>query len=232
GSGQFKAVMTEEEGLQDFTFYRPKDLSAAARIQGRLPIILFSNGGCTRYSVYTANILTDIASHGYVIVAPEEEIALMKYDADSLIDVALDYLEKENKDKSSIFYKTINTNVVAAMGYSCGGLQSLIISTKNDKRIKTTIALNSGANSPGDLLDTLFVKEQLKLLTEPTIYIIGGDEDIAHNNAVDDYNLIDNVPIVLACKPDAGHGGTYDEPNGGSFSTLTVAWLDYILKNN
>jgi len=248
GSGPYKAVMTEEEGLPDFTFYRPKDLNTAVDAEGRLPVILYANGGCTRFSVNNTNFLTDIASHGYVVTAigpfamedhstftfpfTDEEIASMESDANGLIDVALVYLEEKNKDKSSIFYKKLKTDKIAAMGYSCGGLQALIVAGKKDKRIKTTVTLNSGANSPGDLLDSLFTKDELKNLTGPILYITGGEEDPARLNAIDDYERIEHVPAVLATKSDVGHEGTYNEPNGGAFSKMTTAWLDYILKKD
>jgi dienelactone hydrolase len=251
GSGPYKAVMTQQEGLPDFTIYRPENLKEAVDAEGRLPVILFGNGGCGRISFSYGNFLTELASYGYVVAAvgpwvgedntdylslsldfSEETINGFKADANSLIDVALSWLEKENKERTSIFYKTLNTNKVSAMGQSCGGLQALIISTKNDKRIKTTVALNSGANSPGDLLDSLIVKDELQKLTQPIIYIIGGEEDIAHYNALDDFSLIKKVPVAVACKADAGHMGTYSEPNGGTFGKMTLAWLDYILKND
>jgi len=252
GSGPYKAVMSNESGLPDFTIYRPKDLKkAATKAGGKLPVILFANGGCSKISLSYANFLIEIASHGYVIAAigpyaeedttdyenmmlffTDEMIEGMKVDADNLLDTSLTYLEKENKDKSSIFYKTLNTKNVAAMGQSCGGLQALIIGTKNDKRIKTTVALNSGANSPGDLLDKLIVKDDLNKLTKPIIYIIGGEEDISHYNAIDDYERIKNVPVALACKSDAGHMGTYGEQYGGTFGKLTLKWLDYQLKKD
>jgi len=248
GSGPYKAIMTEEEGLPDFTIYRPENLEAAVEAEGRLPIVLFGNGGCGRSSLGHSVFLTDIASYGYVVAAvgpyalevsgdftfpfTEEQIQSMGKDANDLIDVALNYLEEKNKDKGSIFYKHLKTNKTAAMGYSCGGLQALIISARHDDRIKTTVALSSGANSPGDFLDTLFTKDQLNDLTKPIIYIIGGDEDIARPNALDDYERLEHIPVVLAGKPDVGHEGTYDQPYGGAFCKMSRAWLDFEIKND
>jgi len=248
GSGPYKAIMTEEEGLTDFTIFRPENLKATVSAEGRLPVILFGNGGCARSSLGHADFLTDIASYGYVIAAvgpyalednsvftfpfTDEQIVSMGKDANDLIDVALNYLEEKNKDKKSIFYKQLKTNKTAAMGYSCGGVQALIISARHDDRIKTTVALNSGANSPGDLLDSLFAKEQLNDLTKPIIYIIGGEGDIARPNALDDYERIEHIPVVIAAKPDVGHEGTYAEPYGGAFSKMSRAWLDYEIKKD
>jgi len=250
GSGPYKAVMTEEKGLPNFTIYRPENLKAAAKTEGPLPVILFANGGCSRISLSYANYLTEIASHGYVIAAvgkwanednkendtslnfTDEIIAGFKMDAEDLVSVALAWLEKENMNKESIFYKTMNTENVGAVGHSCGGLQALIIGTKDDKRIQTTVALNSGANSPGDLLATLIVKDELQSITKPIIYVTGGVSDIAHNNAVDDFGLITKVPVALAIKESAGHDGTYGYTHGGTFAVMTLAWLDYTLKND
>ena len=69
GSGPFKAIAASEQSLPDFTVYRPEKLLEAAGTDGTLPIIIFGNGGCANSSLGHERFLTDLASHGYVIVA-------------------------------------------------------------------------------------------------------------------------------------------------------------------
>jgi len=248
GSGMYKAVMTDDAQLPGFTIYRPADVQTTARVEGPLPVVLFGNGGCARNSLGFANFLTDIASHGYLIVAvgawsdgtteaddvwklDDANHMLKIADARALVNTALGWLEKENGRSGSDYYQAVNTANVAAMGQSCGGLQALIMGTMGDSRIRTTVALNSGANSPGDLLDKMITKDELKKLTAPVIYVLGGTTDIATPNGSDDYRLIDHVPAVVASY-EAGHGGTYAEEHGGTFGKLTRAWLNYMLKGD
>lgn len=60
----------------------------------------------------------------------------------------------------------------------------------------------------------------------------GGEGDVAYKNAEMDYNSIKNVPAVWADNAKAGHGGTYNQPFGGSFAKMAVDWLDLQLKGN
>jgi len=74
-------------------------------------------------------------------------------------------------------------------------------------------------------------KDVLQKLHSPVIYIIGGEKDIAYPQAVDDFAKIDKVPVAMA-NFDVGHGGTYNQPNGGEFGKIAVAWLQWTLKGD
>lgn len=75
-------------------------------------------------------------------------------------------------------------------------------------------------------------KEVLAKLHSPTIYIIGGETDIAYPQAIDDFAKIDKVPVAIANLADVGHGGTYNQPNGGEFGVVAGAWLKWQLKDD
>ncbi len=74
-------------------------------------------------------------------------------------------------------------------------------------------------------------KEILQKLHAPVIYINGGEKDIAYVNGMDDFAKIDTVPVGMA-NLDVGHGGTYNQPNGGEFGRVAVAWLQWQLKKD
>jgi hypothetical protein len=75
-------------------------------------------------------------------------------------------------------------------------------------------------------------KEVLAKLHSPTIYIIGGETDIAYPQAIDDFAKIDKVPVAIANLDGVGHGGTYSQPNGGEFGVVAGAWLKWQLKGD
>ena len=52
-------------------------------------------------------------------------------------------------------------------------------------------------------------KERLKKIHTPTLYLLGGESDIAYNNGMDDYKQINHVPVFVA-NMNVGHGGTYN----------------------
>ena len=248
GSGPYKAVMTDDESLPGFTIYRPGDIQSASKVEGALPVVLFGNGGCYRSSQPYAKFLTEIASHGYVLMAvgewriehdpdeakvwelDDEKSTLKTNDAKSLVNTALNWLEKENQRAGSEFYQTVNTHNVAAMGYSCGGIQALIMGTLGDKRIKTVVGMNTGAFIDGGPLNGMITKDDLPKLTTPIIYMLGGEKDDAAPNGRDDFKRINHVPVVLATYPSVGHTATYQDHQGGAFGQMARTWLDYQLK--
>ena len=248
GSGPYKAVMTDDESLPGFTIYRPGDIQSASKVEGALPVVLFGNGGCYRSSQPYAKFLTEIASHGYVLMAvgewriehdpdeakvwelDDEKSTLKTNDAKSLVTTALNWLEKENQRAGSEFYQTVNTHNVAAMGYSCGGVQALIMGTLGDKRIKTVVGMNTGAFIDGGPLNGMITKDDLQKLTTPIIYMLGGEKDDAAPNGRDDFKRINHVPVVLATYPSVGHTATYQDHQGGAFGQMARTWLDYQLK--
>jgi dienelactone hydrolase len=248
GSGPYKAVMTDDESLPGFTIYRPGDIQSASKVEGALPVVLFGNGGCYRSSQPYAKFLTEIASHGYILMAvgewriehdpdeakvwelDDEKSTLKTNDAKSLVNTALNWLEKENQRAGSEFYQTVNTHNVAAMGYSCGGIQALIMGTLGDKRIKTVVGMNTGAFIDGGPLNGMITKDDLQKLTTPIIYMLGGEKDDAAPNGRDDFKRINHVPVVLATYPSVGHTATYQDHQGGAFGQMARTWLDYQLK--
>jgi dienelactone hydrolase len=240
GTGPFKAVALGEETLTKFTIYRPRDLDDFGAKQ-KLPILLWGNGGCADSSAMHKLYLNEIASYGFIVFAVGPFSSLHKppqmgpmggeRKEISLLE-ALDWAVAENSRKSSVYFEKLDTDKVAAMGMSCGGLQALEVSP--DPRVDTSVICNSGIlNGPppeGLKMPTL-TKDDLKRLHSPIIYVIGGEKDIAYPNAMDDFKRIEKVPAVII-NFDVGHGGTYAQPHGGAFSDPTIAWLKWQLNDD
>ena len=192
-------------------------------------------------SVYRA-FLTEIASHGYLIVAlgpwrppgPGQSIptappgAAPTQPAQLLDGIA--WAQAENGRKGGPLEGRLAVKKIAVMGQSCGGVQALDVSP--DPRITTSVIWNSGIHiGPGAGNHVQITKEKLKALHAPTAYFIGGPADIAYANATDDFARIDRVPVLLASLP-LGHMGNYSLPMGGPFAPVGVAWLDWQLKGD
>jgi len=247
GDGAYPAISEAAPGLPTHTLYRPRDLDA---LKGaRLPVVLFANGGCANDNRHFKPFLTEIASHGYFILAtgpfnpaplpprpvtPEPASPTPPPGEDAtkssqLID-ALNWAQAENARAGSPFRGRLDTAKVAVMGQSCGGLQALDVSP--DPRITTSVIWNSGIyNRPGGRSGIRIGKDKLAQLHAPIAYFIGGPTDIAYANAVDDYARIDKVPALIAQLP-LGHSGNYDLPDGGPFAPVGAAWLDWRLKGD
>ena len=239
GSGPHKAVAVREKSLTDFVVYRPVNLEAAMTVgqpgmwatgeakKEKLPVLIFCNGGCMDTSIGYENMLADIASHGYVVVAIGELQMFAQHENDqhtpsSMVKKALDWI----CNPSSPYYKYINTEKIAAAGHSCGGAQ--VLANAADPRLKTYIILNAGM---GKMTMADASAKSLKNLHGPILYLVGGTTDVAWQNAQMDYKVIKHVPVVLADNTQSGHGGTYDQANGGANARMVRAWLDWLLRD-
>jgi hypothetical protein len=67
GTGPFKAIMEVDPTLAKHTVYRPNDMSAVG--SAGLPIMAWGNGACAADGNSFRLFLTEIASHGYLIIA-------------------------------------------------------------------------------------------------------------------------------------------------------------------
>ena len=142
----------------------------------------------------------------------------------SALVAAIDWMEKETKDSKSRFYQKVDTRHTAAMGMSCGGLMSYGASA--DPRIATVGIWNSGMFDPKD-------QKIIDGIHSSVIIITGGDSDIAHDNGKKDFEVMPaRAPIFYGVYPSVGHGGTYNQDNGGPFGQVAVAWLKWQLQGD
>ncbi len=235
GSGPWPAVAAENASPTGMTIFRPEDLRAFGPDR-KPPILLWGNGACANTTQEHKNFLSEIASHGYVILAngpldqihERNESSRRPTSARQLLD-ALDWMLAQNASAGGVFPGKMDTTTVAALGMSCGGLQAIEIS--GDPRISTTVICNSGVLPVPSPLRGMPAptKDELSTFHAPFLYIIGGPSDIAYQNAMDDFARLGRVPVAMT-NFDVGHGGTYQLPHGGEFTRVALAWLDWQLK--
>jgi len=232
GTGPYPAMVAKEASLPDFAVYRPQDLEKAALAESKLPIVLFANGACVNSSLEYERLLTQVASHGYVIIAVGElqmesnSRPAVDYDASLVLD-ALDWITAQAGDVNSEYYQRVDLDKIAGSGHSCGGAQ--IVSLADNPAFKTYVILNSGM---GDMSMAGATPESLQNYHAPVLYIVGGETDVAYSNALLDYSRIDHVAVTLSNLINGGHSGTFWDPYGGSNSLMMLKWLDWQFKNS
>jgi hypothetical protein len=245
GTGPYSSIKQIDPGLPDQVVYRPADLEALG--DTRLGIYAFGNGACSDDAASARQHLLEVASHGYVAIAPggiysgpgasERPAGPARNPADDAptrpeqLTAAIDWLLAENARPDSPYYNRIDTDAIAASGFSCGGLQALVIAA--DPRLATVIVMNSGLFVEGEtsMGGMTADKNQLDALHYPTLYVLGGPTDIAYDNGMHDFATIEHVPVAVA-NIDKGHGGTYAEPNGGAAAEVVVDWLEWQLRGD
>jgi len=236
GTGPYKAIALQEASLATHTVFRPQDLSSFGPNK-KLPIIAWGNGACANSPWEHVNFLSEVASNGFLVVAigplplAGEKASGPMSKSTQLTD-AIDWAIAQNSDKTSPLYNKVDVTKIAVSGMSCGGLQTLEMAP--DKRVTTAVIYNSGLfvvrnSGVGGMPD--LPKEQLKKLHTPTLYVLGGEKDIAYANGMDDFKTINHVPVFVA-NMDVGHGGTYGQPHGGEFAKVATAWYKWQLKGD
>jgi hypothetical protein len=235
GTGPYKAIMLSEKTLPTHTVFRPNDISAFGG-NNKLPIIAWGNGACANSPWEHVNFLSEVSSYGFLVIAigpmPQEGEQGRGRSTSSQLTDAINWAITQNKDKTSPYYNKIDTTKIAVSGMSCGGLQTLEIAP--DARVTTTVVCNSAilpnpsagmSGMPG------LTKDHLTKLHTPTLYLLGGEKDIAYNNGMDDFKRINHIPVFVA-NMDVGHGGTYRQPHGGEFARVATARYQWQLKGN
>lgn len=250
GTGRYPALKEEVASLPGHVVYRPASLAGMGST--KLGVYLFGNGGCADDGASSRLHLLEIASHGYLAIAPGRILngpgahpvppptppapGASPFTArTSYRDLlsALDWALAQNIDPASPYYQRIDPQAVAVSGYSCGGAQAMRVAV--DLRIRTLVMMNSGLFPDGNargLPEMEVPKATLQQLHTPVLYVLGGETDIAWPQANDDFARINHQPVFYGNVLGVGHGGTYWEPNGGRAAQAVVAWLEWQLRGN
>jgi dienelactone hydrolase len=249
GDGPYPATMEVDPTLPGYVVYRPAELAKVGR--GKLGLFVWGNGACTDDATSARQQLAEVASYGYLVIAPgkwrsgpnardprqppqapaaDGKIATPPTTAADLTK-ALDWALAENGRQGSRYRGMIDKKAVALGGYSCGGLQALQIAA--DPRIDALVIQNSGIFNDGKMAigGMAMSKDMLKMIHTPVIYLLGGSKDIAYANGTDDFARITQIPAVLVNIP-TGHGGTYGQPMGGKGARIVVDWLQWRLRGD
>lgn len=251
-SGPYAVVVEHDQKLVTHTIYRPATLGPSKH-----PVVVWGEGACVKNGLTFPEFLSEIASYGFVVVADGPPVAPaarggapgggagpaaaprgqapagnrgrggqapVSINADGTpLTAAIDWLARESADPTSRFYQKVDTSRVAAMGMSCGGLMAYNVSA--DPRIATVGIWNSGLLQPDEKI--------FAGIHSSVIIITGGETDIAYANGKRDFETLPaHVPVFYGVYPSVGHGGTYNEDNGGAFGVTAVAWLKWQLMND
>lgn len=247
GTGPYAAIKEEIPALPRHVLYRPADPGTLG--SRKLGVIAWGNGGCSDDAASSRFHLLELASHGYLVLAsgrilsgpgappretrpapaPGQAQVVRTRAAD--LTAAIDWALAENQRAGSPWRGRIDPSLVAASGFSCGGLQALRIA--GDPRLKTLVLHNTGVLNagPSDVPGMDVSKDALQDIHTPVIYILGGEPDMAYPNGMDDFQRIDKHPVAAANLP-VGHGGTFSQPNGGAAAQVAVAWLEWQLRGD
>lgn len=251
GTGPYPAVMVAEPGMPDNTAYYPANLSA---VKGKLPVIVWTEGGCVNIGNRSAGMLSDWASHGYLVIAAgpisptvdgfngrgsgEERLrGANQLSQPSQQRAAIAWADAENARKGGKFHGRIDTSKIAAAGNSCGGVQAIDLAVA-EPRVATTLVLYSGLFPDGKFpksvayAGTYVLRSDLPKMRRPMLYLYGGPDDIAYPNALQNIESMPDTPVFAASLKGSLHGQELRSPNAGRFGSVSLRWLAWTLKGD
>ncbi len=229
GSGPHSVVVETNcaPGISKGTIYRPADLGG----KEKYPVFVWGEGGCSQNGLSNAAAMSEIASHGYFVIADgtpngKGNIPMGNGDMTAMgrpLTAYIDWALAENERSTSAYYHSLDTRRISANGFSCGGLMS--IGTVGDPRITAWGVTSSGMARVND--------DFYKLVDTPVLFVEGGARDIAYKGGTQGYERISklDVPVMWFSK-DLGHGGDLFKPGGGDFTRIILAWLNWQLKGD
>ncbi|MEU4510898.1 hypothetical protein AB0G05_15505 [Nonomuraea wenchangensis] len=218
-------------GLPGHTVYRPADLKSLPK--GSLPVIVYGNGACATSNLEGITFLTGLASQGYIVVAnggvdefavpntPENTIA----HPEALLAAA--HWATRSKQSGKQFDGRVDTTRVGVLGHSCGGVEALAAGT--DPMIDAVAGFNTGYFTEPAFGG--YGRDRLADLHTPTLLVNGGPDDVAHQNSIDNYALLD-VPAALVSDTAAGHTGLIAGLEATKGWQVAADWFDYVLRGD
>jgi len=255
GTGPYKAIMSEEKGLSAHVAYYPGD---AARLEGKkMPVLIWANGSClyagNRYRQY----LTEVASHGYLVIAggsmgpvelevgPQENPPVRRAGTaapapsantnatpeprvtTALLKEAIDWAVQQNDNPSGKFNNKLDLAHIIVMGHSCGGGLAIQEAAQDSRVAGLGIWFSGVGLTRGNDAGLL---EKIKV---PVLIISGTEElDVAYGNAKSTFERINTHPVFYGWRDELEHIGTFGAANGGELGEITVKWLEWQTRGN
>ena len=226
-------TVTEPVGnLSGYNIYRPADLDATG---APLPVIVWANGGCFRLDAPWKDLLTSWARAGFVVVAittpPGADPLSAGMSTASDQAKAIDWAFAENDAPGSPYAGHLDLSRVVGAGNSCGGITALTL-TSQDKRVRAAFVLSGSSAFPGAPKEA--AAAVMNNIDVPVGFAVGGPEDIARGNALQDFELLPaGVPGYVAQRS-AGEHQTVSTDAGilAEVAEISTNFIDYSLYGN
>ena len=213
---------------QKFNVYYPRDIMER---KTAVPVISWGNGGCMTFDWMSTTLLERWAAAGFVVVTYNDPAANNQsagVDALAAAQVQmLDWAEKANAEGGR-FPGKLDTERMVVGGNSCGGITAFKAAWA-DKRPKAIFIVSGSAEFPG-VTDEVR-KASAGRVKLPTLYIVGGPEDIARNQVRLEYeSLPPGLPAVLIERSSGDHLAVSTEPDiQREEAAMGINWFRTIL---
>jgi len=228
----FPITVEPAPDLPGYNVYRPRDLGA---IGGRLPVVVWANGGCVRHDATWKTLLARWAAAGFFVVAitspPDGEATIEDRTTAADQAKAIDWATEQDARAGGPFAALLDLDRVAAAGNSCGGITSLALAG-DDARVRAVFVLSGSSVGPNATREQ--AAAVMKKVTVPVGFAVGGPEDIASSQADQDFDLLaSGIPGFVAKRASGDHiTVSTDVEILADVAEIGVNWIDYALTGN
>lgn len=253
GTGSFKAVMVSDPGAPEFVMYHPADLDAlGAR---KMPIVVWGNGSCSYIGNRFRHFLTEIASHGYLVIAggpmgpkERETITMASNNPTPAVGAprpgtaaARPATQSANPQQRQVTVELLKQGIAWAIAENARRGSPFF--GKLETSAVAVMGQSCGAGLAASFGDDPRVKtvgvwmgsnaQARERVRVPVLYISGNETyDVAYPRAKADFEAIKGVPIFYAWRDGLTHLGTFRQQHGGELGRIAVAWLEWQLRGD
>jgi dienelactone hydrolase len=260
GSGPYKAIMALEDGLPEQVAYYPGDLAKLGT--KKLPIVVWGNGACINAGNRFRQFLTEIASHGYLVVS-----------GGSMVDKEFEVGPQENpaprppgaaagqrgtpppQDPANPPGRVTVPILKQAIDWALE--QNANSASRFHGKLDSAHVVVMGQSCGGGLAVQLAAEDArvtglgvwnsgaglgsgsssaaipLERVRGPVLIITGAEPlDIAFGSGKSTFERISHVPVFYGWRENMLHIGTYGAANGGELGQIAWQWLDWTTRGD
>jgi dienelactone hydrolase len=260
GSGPYKAIMAVEPGLSAHVAYYPAD--PAAMGNRKMPVVIWGNGSCLYAGNRYRQFLTEVASHGYLVISggpmgivelevgPQSNPVVRGQGAAGAPPGQANASNVPGAPTQRVTVPLLKEAVDWAVAQN-GGAGS---------RFRNRLDLNwivvMGHSCGGGLAVQLATEDprvngvgiwysgaglagarndasSLQKIKGPVLLITGDEKhDIAFHSGKSTFEAITHTAVFYAWQDELQHIGTFGAKNGGDNGVLARQWLDWTTRND
>ena len=212
-------VVSTLEGLSTHILIAPKELGKDGI---KHPIVVWINGAGANSSSYR-NMLDNLAAHGFFLLDDKQSSFESQPEVDAQ-RAAIDWAIAQADKAGGPYAGKLDTSRIAIAGHSLGSVSTF--GNVKDARIKTSIHMAGGLTGNPEGVNEAWLQD----LHAPSAFLVGDRDSNGLPRCKNDFAKAPaSVPLFFGLLAGVGHTDEFNQPNGGRWGRIVLAWLRWQL---